>query len=193
MAEPVACAWAPPGDALYRAYHDLEWGVPERRSQPLWAKLQLDGMQAGLSWITILRKRGAILEAFEGLDPQRLASWTESDVRRALAAPGIIRSLAKTRAVIGNARAYLDMMSAGEDFSDFCWQYVGGRPVINQWIDHRPAPPSTEWSAALARDLKKRGFSFVGPTIVYAFAQAVGMVNDHEISCPRHRQVQEMT
>ncbi len=191
MTQHTPCGWAPLTDPLYRSYHDLEWGVQERRPQALWAKLQLDGMQAGLSWITVLRKRETIREVFEDFDPERLASWTDSRIRRALDSPGIIRSPAKAAAVVANARAYLQMMSAGEDFADFCWQHVGHRQIVNRWKDYRQAPTHTDWSAALASDLKKRGFSFVGPTIVYAWAQAVGMVNDHEIGCVRHRQVQE--
>ncbi len=193
MTPQTPCAWAPLTDPLYRSYHDLEWGVQERRAGALWAKLQLDGMQAGLSLITILRKRETIREVFEDFDPERLASWTGTQIERALACPGIIRSPAKAAAVVGNARAYLAMMSAGEDFSDFCWQRVGHRQIVNHWEDYRQAPTRTDWSESLAKDLKTRGFSFVGPTIIYAWAQAVGMVNDHEVGCERHRQVQEIS
>lgn len=186
------CGWAPLSDPLYRHYHDTEWGVPERDPRALWEKLQLDGMQAGLSWITILRKRAAIREEFDGFDPERIARWTPKRAERALKNPGIIRSPKKIEAVIGNARAYLAMMEAGEDFSDYCWSWVGGQPVVNRWRTFREAPTFTPWSEAMSKDLKTRGFRFVGPTIVYAWAQAVGMVNDHEVRCPRHREVREM-
>lgn len=178
-------------DALYRHYHDTEWGVPERDPRALWEKLQLDGMQAGLSWITILRKRETIREEFDGFDPQRLVRWNDARIGRALKNPGIIRSARKIEAVIGNARLYLDMMDKGEDFSGYCWGFVGGEPIQNRWKNYRDAPTFTDWSEAMSKDMKKRGFKFVGPTIVYAWAQAVGMVNDHEVSCPRYRQVRE--
>jgi DNA-3-methyladenine glycosylase I len=187
------CGWAPVSDRLYRDYHDTEWGVPERDPRALWEKLQLDGMQAGLSWITILRKRESIREEFDGFDPERLARWTPKRVARAMENPGIIRSSKKIEAVIGNAQTYLGMMNAGEDFADYCWQWVGGEPVNGKWTDFRQAPTFTDWSEAMSKDLKKRGFKFVGPTIVYAWAQAVGMVNDHELSCPRHRAVRMLT
>lgn len=186
-----ACGWAPMSDALYRDYHDTEWGVPERDPRALWEKLQLDGMQAGLSWITILKKRESIREEFDGFDPQRLARWTDTRVGKALKNPGIIRSAKKIEAVVGNARIYLDMMDRGEDFSAYCWGFVGGKPIENRWKNYRDAPTFTDWSEAMSKDLKKRGFKFVGPTIVYAWAQAVGMVNDHEVGCPRHREVRE--
>ena len=191
MSEAHSCGWAPVSDPLYRAYHDEEWGVPERDPRALWEKLQLDGMQAGLSWITILRKRESIREEFDGFDPEKLARWTPKRAETALTNPGIIRSPKKIEAVIGNAQAYLGMMEAGEDFSDYCWGFVGGKPIINKWKNFREAPTSTDWSAAMSKDLKKRGYKFVGPTIVYAWAQAVGMVNDHEVGCPRHKGVRE--
>ena len=178
-------------DATYRGYHDTEWGVPERDSRALWEKLQLDGMQAGLSWITILRKRDSIREEFDGFAPERLVHWTQSRIDKALQNPGIIRSPKKIAATIGNARAFLDMAEAGEDFSAYCWDWVGGKPIVNTWTDFRQAPTFTDWSTAMSKDLKKRGFKFVGPTIVYAWAQAVGMVNDHDVTCPRHKAVQK--
>jgi DNA-3-methyladenine glycosylase I len=189
MSEVYACAWAPVTDKLYRDYHDTEWGVPERGSRALWEKLQLDGMQAGLSWITILRKRASIREEFDGFDPERLARWTPQRAAKAMENPGIIRSPRKIEAVIGNAQAYLAMIDAGADFSEYCWSWVGGKPVNGRWKNFREAPTFTPWSEAMSKDLKRRGFKFVGPTILYAWAQAVGMVNDHEVSCPRHRQV----
>ena len=191
MSEPHSCGWAPVTDPLYRAYHDEEWGVPERDPRALWEKLQLDGMQAGLSWITILRKRDSIREEFDGFDPEKLARWTPKRAEKALQNPGIIRSPKKIEAVIVNAQVYLGMMEAGEDFSDYCWGFVGGKPIVNKWQNFREAPTSTDWSARMSKDLKTRGFKFVGPTIVYAWAQAVGMVNDHEVGCPRHKGVRE--
>jgi len=191
MSEPHSCGWAPVTDPLYRAYHDEEWGVPERDPRALWEKLQLDGMQAGLSWITILRKRESIRQEFDGFDPEKLARWTPKRAEKALQNPGIIRSPKKIEAVIGNAQVYLGMMEAGEDFSDYCWRFVGGKPIVNKWKNFREAPTSTDWSEKMSKDLKKRGFKFVGPTIVYAWAQAVGMVNDHEVGCPRHKGVRE--
>ena len=178
-------------DAIYRGYHDTERGVPERDSRALWEKLQLDGMQAGLSWITILRKRDSIREEFDDFEPERLVRWTQPRIEKALQNPGIIRSPKKIEATIGNARAFLDMADAGEDFSAYCWNWVGGKPIVNTWTHFRQAPTFTDWSTAMSKDLKKRGFKFVGPTIVYAWAQAVGMVNDHDVTCPRHKAVQE--
>jgi DNA-3-methyladenine glycosylase I len=189
MSETPYCAWAPVTDPLYRDYHDTEWGVPERDPRALWEKLQLDGMQAGLSWITILRKRESIRKEFDQFDPERIVRWTPKRITKAMENPGIIRSAKKIEAVIGNARAYLDMQAAGEDFSDYCWNWVGGAPINGKWKNFREAPTFTDWSTAMSKDLKKRGFKFVGPTIVYAWAQAVGMVNDHELSCPRHKAV----
>ena len=192
MSNTHACGWAPLDDALYRSYHDTEWGVPERDGRSLWEKLQLDGMQAGLSWITILRKRESIREEFDQFDPEKLARWTPARKARALENPGIIRSPKKVEAVIGNAQAFLEMEERGEGFSEYCWSWVEGAPIVNRWQNFREAPTSTDWSAAMSKDLKKRGFKFVGPTIVYAWAQAIGMVNDHEVGCPRHATVQKL-
>lgn len=191
MTDTHACGWAPASDKIYRDYHDTEWGVPEHDPRALWEKLQLDGMQAGLSWITILRKRDSIRKEFDFFVPEKLAKWTPARAEKALQNPGIIRSPKKIDAVIGNARAYLTMQAAGEDFSDYCWSFVGGKPIVGKWKHFRDAPTFTDWSTAMSKDLKKRGFKFVGPTIVYAWAQAVGMVNDHELSCPRYRDVRK--
>jgi len=188
------CSWAPLDDALYRDYHDSEWGVPEYDSRALWEKLQLDGMQAGLSWITILRKRDTMREEFDGFDPEKIARWTEKRIAKALTNPGIIRSPAKVKACIGNAQAFLDAADKGEDFSDWCWSYVDGAPIVNAHEGHyRELPTKTDISTQLSKDLKKRGHKFVGPVIVYAWMQAVGMVNDHEVRCARHKACQEMT
>lgn len=190
MAPAIPCPWAPPGDALYRGYHDHEWGVPERVSRALWEKLVLDGFQAGLSWITILRKREALRLAFEGFEPARVASFDEARIGLLLQDAGIIRSRAKITAAVHSARLYLAMAERGEDFSTYLWGFVEGRPIINHWSAREQLPASTPLSETIAKDLKRRGFQFCGPVIVYAFMQAVGMVNDHETGCPRWLAVQ---
>ena len=186
------CPWAPDHDPLYAAYHDTEWGVPEYDSRALWEKLVLDGMQAGLAWITILRKRDSLRAAFDGFDPEKVARYGERDMERLLGDPGVIRSRAKIEAAIGGARIFLDMRARGEDFSDYLWDFTGGAPVQNRWASMSDVPARTELSETIARDLKKRGFKFCGPVIVYAFMQAVGMVNDHLTTCPRHGIVRDM-
>jgi DNA-3-methyladenine glycosylase I len=180
------CAWVNGADPLYCAYHDEEWGVPERDSRALWEKLVLDGFQAGLSWITILRKRDAFRAAFDDFDPAKVARYGDRQMARLLDDPGIVRSRAKILATITGARIYLDMAERGEDFSSYLWDFVDGRPVQNKWGSMKEVPTFTPVSEAIARDLKRRGFKFCGPVIVYAFMQAVGMVNDHEAGCPRH-------
>ncbi len=180
------CGWVNQADPLYCAYHDEEWGMPERDPRALWEKLVLDGFQAGLAWITILRKRETLRAAFDGFDPAAVARYDEARIGLLLQNPGIIRSRAKIEAAIAGARVWLDMAERGEDFSDYLWGYVGDRPVQNAWRGFRDAPTATPVSEALAKDLKRRGFKFCGPVITYAFMQAVGMVNDHETACPRH-------
>jgi DNA-3-methyladenine glycosylase I len=182
------CGWAE-GDPLYEAYHDHEWGVPEYDGRQLWAKLVLDGAQAGLSWITILRKREGYLSAFHGLDPVRVAAYGPAEVERLLADPGIIRNRQKIVSAIKNAQAYLEHFAGPPDFSAFLRNFVDGKPVRNRFRALDEIPAETERSQAMSKALKQRGLSFVGPTIVYAFMQAVGMVNDHLVSCPRHREV----
>jgi len=186
----LACAWAPVDDVLYRTYHDTEWGVPERDSRALWEKLQLDGFQAGLSWITILRKREEMRREFDRFDPKKLARWDRKRVERALKNPGIIRSPAKIASVINNARVYLDMLEHDEDFAEYLWDFVDGKPLVSKLESYKKAPAKTLLSEKISKDLKRRGFKFCGPTIVYAVMQAVGMVNDHETRCPRFRAVQ---
>ena len=181
------CGWVTVGDPLYAAYHDDEWGVPEYDARALWEKLVLDGFQAGLAWITILRKRETMRAAFHEFAPARVARYGDKDIARLLADPGIIRSRAKIDAAIGGARLWLDMQARGEDFSDYLWGFVDGVPVRNRWKAFREAPTQSAVSEALAKDLKRRGFKFCGPVITYAFMQAVGMVNDHETGCPRHK------
>lgn len=186
----VRCAWAE-SDPLMRAYHDEEWGVPERDSRALWEKLMLDGFQAGLAWITILRKREAFRRAFEGFDPAVVARFGEADVLRLLQEPGIVRSRAKIEATIGNARAYLAMEQSGEDFSTFVWDFVGGAPIRNAWQDVSDLPAKTPLSEGISAALRKRGFRFVGPVIVYAWMQGVGLVNDHVAGCFRYNEIDD--
>lgn len=180
-AERCRCRWAG-NTVLMQDYHDHEWGVPEYDSRALWEKLMLDGFQAGLAWVTVLRKREALRAAFAGFDPLKVAAFGEEDVARLLGDAGIIRSRAKIAATIRGARAYLDMAERGEDFSTFCWQFVDGKPVAGDGIT---LPVSTPLSEQMSKALKQRGFSFVGPVIVYAWMQAVGIVNDHELTCFR--------
>jgi len=174
------CAWAE-GDPLMAAYHDEEWGVPERDSRALWEKLMLDGFQAGLSWRTILYKRAAFRAAFQGFVPEIVARFGEDDIARLLQDPGIVRSRAKIEATIAGARVYMAMKEAGEDFSDWVWGLAGGAPI--QGGDTVPA--KTPLSESISAALKKRGFKFVGPVIVYAWMQATGIVNDHNPGCYR--------
>ncbi|MEL7026067.1 MAG: DNA-3-methyladenine glycosylase I [Pseudomonadota bacterium] len=181
------CPWCG-DDPLYVAYHDTEWGVPDYDGRALWEKLVLDGFQAGLAWITILRKRDGFRAAFEGFDPEVIANWGEKDVERLLQDPGIVRHRGKIEATITGAKAYLDMGGAPA-FSDFCWSYVNGKTIQNQFAAMDEVPAATPLSTQISKDLKKRGFKFCGPTIVYAWMQAVGMVNDHLITCPRHKEL----
>ena len=178
------CAWCGT-DPLYVAYHDLEWGRPETDGRALFEKLVLDGFQAGLSWITILRKRENFRAAFEGFDPGRLAPWGEAEVARALADPGIVRHRGKVEAAVTNARAWLEI-EAEEGFARFLWRFVDFRPRQNAWRTMAEVPAETPLSRDMSKALKARGFRFCGPTIVYAFAQAIGMVNDHVVTCPQH-------
>jgi len=178
------CAWCG-SEPIYVDYHDTEWGVPEWDARALWEKLILDGFQAGLSWITILKKRDAFRAAFEGFDPDRIATWGEPEVARLLQDPGIVRSRAKIEATIGNARAY-QAIAGGEGFDNWLWRYVEGRPLQNDFRSMAEVPAATPLSERISKDLKKAGFRFAGPTIVYAFMQAVGMVNDHVVTCHRH-------
>jgi DNA-3-methyladenine glycosylase I len=189
----IRCNWrGMAGDPLYEAYHDQEWGVPERDPVALWEKLVLDGFQAGLAWITILRKREAFRAAFAGFDPEAVARFDAADRARLLSDAGIVRSAAKIDAAISGARIFLDMREAGVDFADFLWGFTDGRPI--QTFPERPqdVPAETPLSREISAALRAQGFRFVGPVIVYAFMQAVGMVNDHLVSCHRHASVLEM-
>jgi DNA-3-methyladenine glycosylase I len=191
MAEtPIRCGWrGMAGDPLYEAYHDTEWGVPEYDPRALWEKLVLDGFQAGLAWITILRKREAFRAAFDNFDPEKVARYGDADRARLMADAGIIRSNAKIDATIQSAKIYLAMRDAGEDFSDFCWSFTGGKPLQNDFSEIGQVPAKTALAEEVAKALKAKGFKFVGPVIVYAWMQAVGMVNDHLTCCFRHEAV----
>ena len=178
------CPWCGT-DPVYCAYHDHEWGVPERDGRALWEKLILDGFQAGLSWITILRKRENFRQAFEGFDPAVIASWGEPEVARLLSDPGIIRHRGKIEATIRNARAWLQI-EARTGFAPFLWDFVGGVPQQNRFTAHGQIPTATPASHAMSKALKQAGFGFCGPTITYAFMQATGLVNDHLVTCPAH-------
>lgn len=177
------CAWAE-SDPLLQVYHDEEWGVPQHDSRALWELLMLEGFQAGLAWITVLRKREAFRKAFRSFDPKKVAAFQEADIARLLQDPGIIRSRAKIEATINGARIYQEMQSAGEDFSRFAWDLVGGKPIQNKTGS---VPAKTELSEQISAVLKKRGFKFVGPVIVYAWMQASGMVEDHNPRCFRRK------
>ncbi|WP_343162674.1 DNA-3-methyladenine glycosylase I [Oleiagrimonas sp. C23AA] len=185
------CPWAQ-SDPLLRDYHDTEWGVPVRDSRALWEKLMLDGFQAGLSWLTVLKKREAFRDAFAGFEPVRVAQFDERDVQRLLANPGIIRSRSKIEATIGNARAYLAMQADGEDFATFCWRHAMRVRERSPLTDPSQTPTQSPASEQLSRTLKKRGFRFVGPVIVYAWMQATGMINDHLQTCFRHDEVSRL-
>jgi DNA-3-methyladenine glycosylase I len=187
--ELTRCSWAPPTDTLYVAYHDQEWGVPEYDSRALWEKLVLDGFQAGLAWITILRKREAFRAAFAGFDPEAVARFGEVERARLMADPGIVRSNAKIDATIAGARIWLDMRERGEEFSTFLWDFVDNKPVQNRWSEIGQVPAQTPLAVEVAKALKGKGFKFCGPVITYAFMQAVGMVNDHLHGCFRHAEV----
>ncbi len=178
------CGWVN-DDALYLAYHDEEWGVPVHDDRRLYEMLVLEGAQAGLSWYTILRKRETYRLAFDGFDPERVARFDETKVASLLQDPGIVRNRLKVRAAIGNARAWLDLRESGVGFSDFLWEFTGSEPVVNAWKRLEDVPAATPTSKAMSKALKARGFRFVGPTICYAFMQAVGMVNDHTTTCFR--------
>lgn len=187
---PHRCDWAGP-EQIYLDYHDTDWGVPEYDSRALWEKLILDGFQAGLSWITILKKRENFREAFNGFDPDVIAGWGEAEVERLLQNPGIIRHRGKIEAAITNARVW-QKIEAREGFDSYLWNYVGGAPIQNSFVRQDDVPPSTPLSAQISKDLKKEGFKFCGPTIVYAFMEAVGMVNDHLVGCHRHEPVKAL-
>ena len=179
------CIW-PGSDPLYLAYHDTEWGVPEYDSRTLWEKLMLDGFQAGLSWITILRKRDNFRAAFDGFNPEKIARYSPKKVERLMRDAGIVRNRLKIQGAVSSARAYLDVMEKGGGFSKLLWDFVDGKPKVNNFRTTKQVPAETPLSRQISKELLSRGFKFVGPTIVYAFMQATGMVNDHLVSCYRH-------
>ncbi len=181
------CPWCG-SDPLYVAYHDDEWGLPLRDDRALFELLVLEGAQAGLSWITVLRKRENYRRAFDGFDPQRIARYSERRLERLLLDPGIVRNRAKVAGTVASARAYLKLEQEG-GFARHVWSFVGGRPLQNAFESLRQVPAQTAESQAMSKDLRARGFTFVGPTICYAFMQAAGLVNDHLVSCFRHREV----
>lgn len=184
------CDWAGP-EQIYLHYHDTEWGVPEYDSRALWEKLILDGFQAGLSWITILKKRENFRAAFAGFHPGVIAEWGAAEVDQLLSDPGIIRHRGKIEATIGNARAW-HKIEAREGFDQFLWKYVQGKPLQNRFARQSDVPAQTALSRRISKDLKDEGFKFCGPTIVYAFMEAVGMVNDHLTTCHRHDEIAAM-
>ena len=188
---PERCGWAQ--TELLRQYHDEEWGVPVHDDRTLFEFLILEGAQAGLAWITILRKRDAYRRAFAGFDPAKVARYGARDAKRLLADAGIVRNRLKIESAIRNARAFLDVQEEFGSFDAYQWRFVDGRPIVNRWRSLAEIPPRTPMSDAFSKDLKARGFSFVGSTIVYAHAQAVGMVNDHLAGCFRHRETRALT
>lgn len=179
------CPWVGIGDPLYARYHDEEWGVPHADERRLFEKLILEGFQAGLSWITILRKRDAFRRAFDGFDAERIARYTPQDVARLMADDGIVRNRLKVEATIENARTYLKLRET-QTLASFLWQHGGGKPIVNHYAAFGEVPAETASSRELSKALKRAGFRFVGPTTAYAFMQATGMVNDHLVDCPRH-------
>lgn len=186
------CKWAG-NDPLYIAYHDQEWGIPLYDEKKLFEFLLLEGFQAGLSWLTILKKRENYRKALEDFDPARIASFEDKKMEELLQNPGIIRNRRKIRGAVQNAQAYLEVCRENGSFTQYVWQFCGGRPLINNWLDSEDVPAQTPESQAMSKDLKKRGFTFVGPTICYAFMQATGMVNDHTVDCFRHREISELS
>ena len=185
MIDPTRCPWAT-ADPLYVAYHDDEWGAPVHDDRTLFEFLVLEGAQAGLSWITILRKRDAYRRAFAGFDPAAVAAFDEERIAALLADSGIVRNRLKVNADVGNARAFLAVQREFGSFDAYVWGFAGGQPIVNTWTTLAEVPAETGASRALSADLKRRGFRFVGPTIMYAYMQAVGLVNDHLVSCFRH-------
>ena len=184
----VRCPWCG-SDPLYVAYHDTEWGVPERDDRALYEKLVLDGFQAGLSWITILRKRDNFRRAFDGFKPEKIARYDRKKTAALMRDAGIVRNRMKIDGTVASARAWLDIMENGPGFSEYLWGFVDGRPKVNRFRTRGQIPAETDLSRKIAKDLKARGFKFCGPTIAYAFMQAVGMVNDHLVKCHRHAEL----
>lgn len=191
MTQHMRCPWCG-DDPLYVAYHDHEWGVPERDDRALYEKLILDGFQAGLSWITILRKRENFRRAFDGFQPEKIARYTPRKIEALMNDAGIVRNRAKVEGAVKSAKAYLAMADQGISFSDYLWDFMDGRPIQNRWTRDDKIPAETKQSQAMSKALKQAGFVFCGPTITYAFMQAVGMVNDHLVTCPRHQSCRKL-
>lgn len=189
MTDLIRCSWCG-NDPLYQQYHDVEWGVPCKDDSKLFEFLILEGAQAGLSWITILRRRENYRQAFAHFDVAAVADFTQQDIQRCLANTGIVRNRLKINSAISNARCFLEVQAQFGSFSDYLWRYVDGVPIVNRWAEHRQIPASTGLSETISKDLKKRGFTFFGPTICYAYMQAMGVVNDHTTSCFRYAQCQ---
>jgi DNA-3-methyladenine glycosylase I len=183
------CSWVPDGDELYAAYHDEEWGAPERDDRALYELLTLEGAQAGLSWSTILRKREGYRRAFEGFDPAVVARFDEARVEALLQDPGIVRNRLKVSSTVENARRVLEVQAELGSFADLLWGFVDGEPLVGRWKTVGELPAETPVSKAMSKELKRRGFRFVGPTVCYAFMQAAGLVNDHTVSCFRFREL----
>jgi DNA-3-methyladenine glycosylase I len=189
----VRCPWPKEDIPLYVAYHDTEWGVPEYDDRALYEKLMLDGFQAGLSWITILRKRDNFRKAFDNFQPEKIARYTPKKVSALMQDAGIVRNRSKIEGAIASARVWLEIQEKGDGFSNLLWGHLDGRPKVNMFKTTKSVPAETPLSRAMSKDLALRGFKFVGPTIVYAFMQAVGMVNDHLVTCHRHAACQTLT
>jgi DNA-3-methyladenine glycosylase I len=186
VTDPVRCAWVPSGDPLYLAYHDEEWGVPSNDDRHLFEMLVLEGAQAGLSWATILRKREGYRRAFAGFDVDAVAGFGSADVERLLADPGIVRNRLKVESAVANAHAALAVREEHGSLAAYLWSFVGGEPIRNKWTALGELPAETAESKTMSKELKRRGFRFVGPTVCYAFMQATGLVNDHVVSCFRY-------
>jgi DNA-3-methyladenine glycosylase I len=185
------CAWVSLKDPLYLSYHDKEWGIPLHDDRRLFELLVLEGAQAGLSWSTVLHKREAYRKAFDGFDFNKVARYGETDVRRLLANPGIIRNRLKIRSAIKNARVFIDIRKEFGSFERYIWGFVGGKPVVNKFSDVKQIPARTELSDIVSKDLKMRGMSFIGSTIMYAYMQSAGLVNDHTVDCFCHKEAQK--
>ena len=182
------CSW-PSEDPIYVAYHDEEWGVPEHDDRALFEKLILDGFQAGLAWITILRKRDNFRKAFDGFEPGVIVKYKPAKIEKLMQDKGIVRNRSKIVSTVKAAQAWIDIREGGQSFDDFLWQFVGGAPINNKWKTWQDTPTESEESRAMSKALKAAGFNYCGPTICYAFMQAVGMINDHEVRCFRHSEV----
>ncbi|MCB9747454.1 MAG: DNA-3-methyladenine glycosylase I [Candidatus Omnitrophica bacterium] len=189
LKEKIRCGWVPADNPLYQKYHDVEWGVPVYDDRVIFEFLVLESAQAGLSWITILRKRENYRKVFKGFDPRKIIKFTKADVERLLQDAGIIRNRMKIEATINNAKCFLEVQKEFGTFSKYIWGFVGGKPIKNKWKNLKELPAKTLIAEAISKDMKKRGFKFLGPTIVYAHMQATGMVNDHTCDCFRYNEV----